>query len=510
MNGAESIVRTLLEGGVNTCFTNPGTSEIHFVAAMERVGALRGVPCLFEGVAVGAADGYARMTERPAATLLHLGPGFANGLANLHNAHRARVPMLNIVGDHATFHRRHDAPLTSDIEAIARPYSAWLRTTPSAEDAGRDCAEAIAATQPGNIATLILPADAAWNEGGRVGRIAEPGEAPRADAEAVARAIAMLRNGKPTAIILGGRATQGEALMLAGRIAAATDAKLLAQFAFARLERGAGRAKVERIAYVTEQALEQLRGFAQIILVGAPAPVAFFAHPAKPGILTPEGCDLLTLTSPDQNAREALRELAEALAPPHTRVPLAPLARPAPPTGAITLAGLAAAVAAFLPEQAIVVDESITSGRGMLAATREAPPHDWLVNTGGSIGIGIPLAVGAAIACPERAVLCLSGDGSAMYTLQALWTAARAQLRTTIVVFANRTYAILKGELAGQTDARAPDNALLDIGRPDLDFVGLARAMGVPAKRVATLDEFGRALQAGFDSRGPNLIEVPL
>ncbi len=510
MNGAESLVRTLVNAGANVCFANPGTTEIHLVDALDRVAAMRCVPCLFEGVCTGAADGYARMTGTPAATLLHLGPGLSNGLANLHNAKRAGVPLLNIVGDHASFHRQYDAPLTSDIEAIARPFSAWLRTSDSAGHVGRDGAEAVAAARPGNIATLIVPADAAWSNGGRAADARQIPGTKLPPGSTVERAAELLRNRRPTAILLGGRAAQGSCLLLAGRIAAATGARLMVPFAFARLERGAGRPPVERIAYVTQQAIDQLRDIRQLILVGAAPPAAFFGHPDLPSALAPEDCTVFALASPSEDSQTALAALAAAVSA-SSDFHAQPAERPGVPSGDITLAGLAQAVGATLPQDAIVIDESITSGRGMMAATRGAPAHDWLVNTGGSIGIGMPLAVGAAIACPGRAVLCLQGDGSAMYTLQALWTAAREGLPISCVIFANRSYNILKGELAGITASPGP-RALetLDLARPDLDFVWLAKGMGMAALRVTTLEDFSSALMAGFESRAPNLIEVPL
>jgi acetolactate synthase-1/2/3 large subunit len=513
VNGAESLIRTLTLGGVDTCFMNPGTSEMHFVAALDQVPGMRGVPCLFEGVASGAADGYARMAGRPASTLFHLGPGLSNALANMHNAGRARVPMVNIVGEHASFHRQYDAPLTSDIEAIARPFSRWLRTTASAGEVGRDCAEAIAAarTAPGRIATLILPADAAWGEGGRVAVVPSSPTAPAVEQSKVDRAAMALRNGKRIAIILGAHLTEGAAFITAARIASATGAKLLAPFAFTRISRGAGLPSITRIPYVVGDAIELLREFDQLILVGAAVPAAFFGHPTRPSLLAREDCEIQTLAGPDEDCAGALAALSDAVNANKAAPQLQVAERPALPKGEITLAGLAATVAALLPENAIVVDESVTSGRNMMAATKGVPPHDWLVNTGGSIGIGLPMAVGAAVACPDRPVLCLEADGSAMYTLQALWTAARESLNITTVVFANRAYAILKGELAGlggNPGPRALD--MLDIGRPDIDWVSLSKSLGIPARRVTTLDEFAGALRHGFMSKGPNLIEIPL
>jgi acetolactate synthase-1/2/3 large subunit len=514
MNGAESLVRTLIAGGVDTCFTNPGTSEINLVAALDHLPGMRSVLGLFEGVVSGAADGYARMAGKPACTLLHLGPGFANGLANLHNASRAQVPMVNLVGQHATYHLRHDTPLTSDIEAIARPYSKWLRTSPSSSAVGRDAAEAIIAarTAPGQIATLIVPADVAWSEDGTVADLpALP--RPRFPTTAnLEQAAAMLRSGLRTAILLAGNGLYGHGLVAAGRIAAATGAKLLAPYPITRLERGSGMPKVDRVQYVLEQGMEQFKEFRQLILVGAQAPIAYFAYPGKRSEFTSPECEIHTLARPGEDYVGALGALAEALSVRGEELAAEKAEKLAMPSGEITLPGLAVAVGALLPEDAIVVDESMTSGRGLMGATEGAPPHDWLANTGGSIGIALPLAVGAAVACPSRKVLCLSADGSGMYTLQALWTMAREGLNVTTVVFANRAYAVLKREFSylgvGNPGARALD--MFEIGRPDLDWVQLAKGMGVPGIRVRSLDAFGKALRAGLDGEGPTLIEVPL
>jgi len=507
MNGAESLIRTLVGGGVEVCFLNPGTSEIHFVDALDRGHGMRGVPVLFEGVASGAADGYARMTGKPACALFHLGPGLSNALANLHNACRARVPLVNIVGDHATYHRKYDAPLTADIEALAGQYSKWLRSSPSSAQVGRDCALAIAAARatPTGIATLILPSDTAWGDDGGVVAVPEVAKAPMPSDAAVKQARAMLANGKRTALLIGETLTHGEGLAVAGKVAASTGARLFAPFNIAHVERGAGLPQVDRVAYVVEQALAQLKDFEQFILVGAAVPVAFFAWQGKPSVLLPEGAEVLALATPSDDCLGAL----EALDMSKPAV-LVPASRVEKPQGPITIEGLAAAVASTLPERAIVVDESITSGRGMMAATKGGPRHDWLVNTGGSIGIGMPLAIGAAVACPDRPVLCLEADGSGMYTLQALWTAAREGLAITVVIFANRAYQILKGELAAVSQPGPKALDMLEIGRPDLDWVKLAQGMGVAARRVTSLEDFTRALEDGYASGGPNLVEVPL
>jgi acetolactate synthase-1/2/3 large subunit len=454
------------------------------------------------------------MAEKPACTLLHLGPGFANGLANLHNASRAQVPIVNLIGQHATYHLRHDSPLASDIEGIARPYSKWLRTSAASSEVGRDAIEAIIAarTAPGQIATLIVPADVAWSEGGTVASLPPLTRPPLPMTETIEHVAAMLRSGLRTAILITGNALYGKGLVAAGRIAAATGARLLAPYPLTRLQRGAGIPRVDRVQYVLEQGIEQFKEFRQLILVGAQPPVAYFAYPGKSGEFTPPECEVRTLAKPGEDYVGALDALAQALSARPGELPGEKAERPPMPSGEITLPGLAAAVGALLPENAIVVDESMTSGRGLMAATMGAPPHDWLGNTGGSIGIALPLAVGAAVACPSRKVLCLSADGSGMYTLQALWTMAREGLNVTTVVFANRDYAVLKREFSylgvGNPGARALD--MFEIGRPDLDWVQLAKGMGVPGIRVNSLDAFGNALRAGLDGEGPTLIEVPL
>lgn len=514
MNGAESLIRTLVASGVGVCFTNPGTSEMHIVAALDQETKMRCVLGLFEGVVTGAADGYARMAGKPACTLLHLGPGFANGIANLHNARRAEVPIVNLVGQHATYHLRHDTPLTSDIESLAKTCSKWVRTSSAASEVGRDAADAVVAsrTAPGHIATLIVPADVAWSPGGVVvepPRLVRP---PVPSGKVIERTAAMLRSDLRTALLLSGNALYGRGLIAAGRIAASTGARLLAPYPFARLERGSGAPEVERIAYVLEQAAEQLKEFRQLILVGARAPVSYFAAPGKNGVLTAPECEVQVLVSPGEDCAEALEALSTALSAQRCELGSRRTERPKAPTGEISLPALATAVAAVLPEGAIVVDESMTSGRGMMAATTDGPPHDWLANTGGSIGIALPLAVGAAVACPDRRVLCLSADGSGMYTAQALWTMARESLKVTTVIFANRVYGVLKREFSylGVGDPGPRARALFEIDRPAIDWVHLAKSMGVSGTRVSSMESFAGALQNGLASGGPALIEVGL
>jgi acetolactate synthase-1/2/3 large subunit len=473
---------------------------------------MRCVLGLFEGVVTGAADGYARMAEKPACTLLHLGPGFANGMANLHNARRARVPLVNIIGQHATHHLRHDTPLTSDIEGIARPYSGWLRTSCVTEKLGQDAADAVAAarTAPGHISTLIIPADVAWSEGGMIADVPAIETPHIPPTKTIDRAVGILKSGSKSALLLAGNALYSDGLESAGRIANATGAKLLAPYPFTRMERGAGRPRVKRIPYILEQAADLLGDFHHLILVGAAPPVAYFASPEKNSVLTPPDCEIFVLAKPGEDYLGALKALEEALSAKKTPPIGEKVFRPVIPEGEVNLAGLPNAIAAVLPQNVIIVDESMTSGRGIMPATENSATHDFLANTGGSIGVAMPLAVGAAVACPDRPVLCLSADGSAMYTAQALWTMARENLRIVTVIFANRAYGVLKREFSylGVGEPGPTARNLFEIGRPDIDWVSLSKGLGVPAMRARSLAEFAKQLQDGFASQGPKLIEV--
>ncbi len=513
MNGAESLVRTLIAGGVNVCFANPGTSEMHFVAALDKVPGMRCVLGLFEGVVTGAADGYYRMLGKPASTLLHLGPGLANGLANLHNAKKANSGIVNIVGEHATYHIAHDAPLTSDIEGVARPMSHWVKTSPSSTTIAADGALAIEAARvaPGQIATLILPADTAWGPAQGIAETKVPPALPKVSTEAVKAAAAMLRSGEKATLLMGGPCLRHRALELAGRISAKTGCGILTEGANTRLERGAGRVQVDRIPYVVEQALKVMQAAGNLVLVGSREPVAFFAYPDKPSLLMAKGAKSTKLAGLDEDMEAALEALAielGAINTPPARV--AAPCRPALPKGPITPAAIASILGAKLPENAIVVDESVTTGREFFPETAGAPPHDWINNRGGSIGYAMPVAVGAAIACPDRKVIALIGDGSAMYTVQALWTMARERQDITILIFANGTYNILRGELTNvgvrNPGPRAVD--MLSLGRPDLDWVSMAKGMGVAASRADTCEQLAKALDSGLASGGPNLIQV--
>ena len=512
-NGAQALIRTLVNEGVTTCFTNPGTSEMHFVAALDSVPEMRAVLALFEGVATGAADGYARMADRPAATLLHLGPGLGNGLANLHNARRAKVPLVNIVGDHATDHVQHDAPLQSDIETVARNVSSWVRTSASTAELARDAVEAVTAAMgpPGQVATLILPADVSWTDGAEPlmtsVRTVPPQPDFTASVETTARA---LRDGGRAAILLGGRALREPGLLAAARIASATGAKLLAETFPARVQRGGGLPEVERIAYVPELAAVQLSGLKNLVLVDARAPVSFFAYPGKKSHQVPDGCAVHELAAPAADPVGALEALVEALGAGETVPGLDGATRPAPPAGPLTADAVAKAVGAILPEGAIVSDEAVTSGTMLPASTAGSPRHDWLTLTGGAIGQGLPVAVGAAVACPDRPVIALEADGSSLYTIQSLWTMAREQLNVTVVLYNNRSYGILNVELArvGAQQGGPKAAAQLDLGEPDLDFVQIARGFGVPSQRVDTGEALVEALRRAISQPGPQLIEV--
>ncbi len=517
MNGAQALLRTLVACGVDVCFMNPGTSEMHFVAALDDVPEMHGVLALFEGVATGAADGFARMADRPAASLLHLGPGLGNGLANLHNARRARTGVVNIVGDHATHHARHDAPLASDIETVARNVSTWIRTPSTPGEVGSLAADAVATAsgRPGQVATLILPADASWGEGAApAGPIAPAGADPDGVSGEISRAVAevagVLDSGEPAALLVGGGACRERALVAASRIAEATGAKFMCETFPARLERGAGLPEPTRLAYLGEMAAKQLDGLRHLVLVDTRSPASFFAYPDKPSDLVPEGCELHVLATAAQDPTAALEALADVLGAPADGARLRESQRPELPAGPLTARGMGDVIGHLLPEGAIVSDEANTSAVYPTKATAGAPRHDWLCLTGGSIGQGLPVALGAAIACPDRPVVALQADGSAMYTLQAWWTMAREGLDVTTVLIDNRSYAVLNMELerVGAEAAGERSRAMLELTRPELDFVALASGMGIPATRATTCEEFAEQLADALATPGPALVDA--
>jgi acetolactate synthase-1/2/3 large subunit len=511
MNGARALLATLAANDVNVCFANPGTSEMHFVAALDDAPEMRGVLCLFEGVATGAADGYARVTGTPAATLLHLGPGLANGWANLHNARRAHVPLINVVGDHATYHAIYDAPLQSNIESLASPLEGWYRRSTHSDQLARDTADAIAASYgpPGQIATLVVPADVSWNQ------IDAPSAWPRADQagragvddEELTLAARALRS-RRAVLLLGGSLTR-EHLALAHRVARATSSRVMMETFPTIVERGSGVGDVERLNYLSEFALDQLKDVETVVLIGAREPVGFFAYPNVPGRLVPNAAELIDLVAPGADVGPALAALVEELSAPGVEVARgdSPLA----PTGELTARSFADAVAATVPEGVVIVDESNTSGVHLAESMRYAPAHRWTSLTGGAIGYGLPVALGAAVASQGR-VLALESDGSMMYTAQALWTMAREGLDVTVVGLSNRSYAILNFELSRVgAAAQGPHSArMLDIDNPTLDLAGLAAAQGVPSVRATTAEELVSALQRSYATPGPMFIEAVL
>ncbi len=513
MNGAEALARTLLACGVDHCFANPGTSEMHFVSALDRVPGLRCVLGLAETVVAGCADGYARMAGKPAATLFHCGPGLGNAIANLHNARRAHAPIVNIVGDHASYHRPHDAPLTADTEGLARAVSCWVRTCSSAQSVGADAVEAVRAarTPPGGVATLVLPADWAWNEGAAPGApVAAPASAP-VSPDRVRNAAKALRSGLPSVIMVSGSGLTEAGLTAAGRIAQATGAKLRTPTQVSRLARGRGRVPIDRVPYVVDTALKVLEGTRHLVLAGAKAPVGFFAYPGKPSALWPRDCELHELARPEDDVAGALDALVEELGAPRELAAPQGLPQPELHSGPFKPDAFGHTLAALLPENAIVAEDAVTSGRALFPLTWAAAPHDWIQITGGAIGHAFPAATGAALACPGRKVVCLQAHGAGMYSLQALWTQARERLDVVNVVFANRRYAILQGELAAVGAQPGPaSRELFDLARPEIRWTKLAEGMGVEAVRVETLEDFAEAFKSARARRGPFLIEFSI
>jgi len=512
VNGAEALIQVLSDSGVEVCFANPGTSEMHMVAAIDGQPKMRAVLGLFEGVVTGAADGYGRMADKPAATLLHLGAGLGNGLANLHNARRAFSPVVNIVGDHATYHLPFDAPLTSDIAGVAAPMSNWVGTSTSPDDLAKKGALAIEAAMvyPGQVATLIAPANHAWDDCKKPAKPAKLSKPKPVTKAALAKAVRAMNKSGKTALFLGNRALREDALVQAGRIAAATGCRLLCETFQTRLQRGAGRVALERLPYFGEMAADYIKDFDRIIFVGAKPPVSFFAYPDKPSFIPAEHTELVILADVHRDAEDALTRLANALdAPKEPANVQAPMLMPIEP-GRLTAAGVGTVVAKLMPENAIVSDEAATAGLALFPLTAGAAKHDWLNLTGGSIGQGLPVGVGAAIACPDRKVMCLQADGSAMYTVQALWTMARENLDVTTVILNNSSYAILNIELArvGVSNPGPKALSMLDLSNPTIDWVKLSEGQGVPAVRADTAEDFHKALKDALAHKGPRLVEA--
>ncbi len=515
-NGATALIKTLVDSGIEVCFTNPGTSEMHFVAALDSEPAMRAVLALFEGVATGAADGYARMAGKPAATLLHLGCGLGNGLANLHNARKGKVPVVNVVGDHATTHVQYDAQLQSDIETVARNVSpGFVRTSQTTAELPGDAADAITAarSKPNQVATLILPADVSWGQGAEATQAEPPPAAPVADETVLDEVATALKAGKKTALLLGRQATLKPGLMAATKLAAASGAKLFVETFPTRLTRGAGLPPVEKIAYLAEMATSQLAPYRHLVLVDAKAPVSFFAYPGKPSYLVPKKCEVHTLASPDMDAVASLEALVKHMGANAAEPALQQAVRPPrPEDGTLTAEKVCQAIGHLLPDNAILVDESNTSGLMLGAMTAGCPAHDLLALTGGAIGQGLPNAVGAAIACPDRPVIAVIGDGTAMYTIQALWTMAREGLNVTAIICSNAAYSVLNLELdrVGAEASGVGDKAAsqLDLSHPPIDFARLGEGMGVPGTTCENSDAFCAALEKALATPGPQLIDA--
>ena len=513
MTGAEALIRTLIDAGLNVCFANPGTTEMPIVRALDDVPGMRAVLALFEGVCTGAADGYARMADRPGLTLVHLGPGLANGLAYLHDARRARSPIVNLVGDHATWHLAADPPLASDIGSLARPVSEWVRHSHSAATLAQDTADAIVAARqpPGQIATLIIPHDCQLESSPGPVAVCTTPTAPQVEDDAIAGAIDVLRGGQPTALFLGGRALRERGLRAAARIAAATECALMCETFPARWERGAGTPAIERLPYFPDQAIASMSRFRSVVLAGARAPVAFFGYPGMSSDILSREQQQTTLATPHQDIAGALEAVAEMLRAPrdvdHSSFVGVPRV-----TGTLKPDTLSAVVAALIPEDAIVMDESNTSMGPFLTLSQSSPRHTLITQPGGAIGLGPPCATGAAIACPSRRVINLQADGSAMYTLQALWTQAREQLNVTTIICNNRGYRILGIEMA-RAGVKTPGpqaERLIGLTHPTIDWVSLAKGMGVPAARVDTAEALAGELERALQNAGPHAIEAIL
>ncbi len=513
MNGAEILVRTALAAGVDVCFANPGTTEMPLVAALDAVDGMRAVLGLFEGVCSGAADGYARMADRPALTLTHLGPGFANSIANLHNARRARSPVVNIIGDQATWHLAADAPLTSDIVSLARPVSAWVRKSASPDAIAGDITEAITAAghAPGHVATLIVPSDCQWSQAEGYPALVQVPALPTVTDDAIRRSAELLRkHGEKCALFMGANALRARGLIAAARIAAKCGCRLMCETFPARVERGGALPAIEKLPYFPEQALESLGKSDAVVLAGAPVPVAFFGYPNVPSVMIPEGHPYEILAAPYDDVAAALEALADALGAPPGVAATPEAKRPPLPTGDLNAATIGAAIAATMPEHTILMDEAATTGLPFFNASAGTPSHTYLALTGGAIGQGLPCATGAAVACPDRKVIAFQADGSGMYTLQALWTQAREKLDVVTLICNNRRYRILQVELAraGITEPGRQARSLTSLGNPEINWSQMATGMGVPAVRVEHAEDLVLQLQRALAEPGPNLIEM--
>jgi acetolactate synthase I/II/III large subunit len=515
MNGAEFLVKTAVGLGVKVCFANPGTTELPMVAALDKTPGIKAFLGLFEGVCAGAADGYGRMLDKPAMVLLHLGPGFANGISNLHNARRAKSPVLNVVGEHATWHRNADPPLAMDIESLAGTVSGWLRMNKSAEGIPSDMADAVSATRLGQVATLIVPHDfqLAECDGYQVKELGSPFNP--IDLNSIEAVASRLRASRKVALILGGRALREHGLKVAARIRRSIGCDLLAPTLPGYMDRGPGLPIVERVPYFPERAVEMVSRYEVILLAGAPEPVTFFGYPGVRSRILKDEQERIALCTDKQNVIEALESLADALGVPsglNVDDNLTKPKRPAIPGGELTAEKVCLTLAAMQPENAIIVDEAVTTGLPYFLLPAPLPAHTVMNVSGGSIGQGIPCATGAAIACADRPVIDLQADGSALYTVQGLWTQAREGLNVTTLICSNRSYRILQMELSrsGITTHGPNTEALTELTKPPIDWVRIAQGFGVPGVTVSTAEALAQELGRALIEPGPHLIEMLL
>ena len=509
MTGAESLLATLLACGVETCFANPGTSELHLVSALESEPRIRSVLCLFEGVATGAADGYGRMKGKPAVSLLHLGSGFANGWANLHNARKAKTPVVNLVGQHSTSHLPLGGAQVSDLEGVSGSISDWLKASDTASEVGADAARAIraAVSRGGQVATLIVPGDASWETGGIPGRPLAPEPANQAAGDNIEEAARILTSGRRAAVLTTGPSLAGEGREACTRIAAATGAAFFCPSLYPRMERGAGRMAFRRVPAWGRSALEILGEFDDLVVVGTELPILAFGHPEYGSVLVPDKVRTFRLAGPEDDVAGTMAALADRVGA-GVGASLCERASPTLAEGPLTAEAIGRAICRFLPEGAVVSDESGTGGAAAYPLAAGAAPHDSLYLTGGAIGQALPVALGAAIACPDRKVLCLQADGGGMYTLQSLWSMARERCDVTTVIFSNRVYGILVRSLGqyGIGTNRIPD--LFDLSNPELDWARLAEGMGVEGHVCNTAEDFNRVFEDCIGRKGPQLIEA--
>ena len=513
MNSADALLKTLIANGLEVVFANPGTSEMHLVAAIDHHPEVRPILGLFEGVVTGAADGYARMSGKAAANLLHLGPGLGNGFANIHNAKKARTPMLNIVGDHATYHLQYNAPLTSDLDGLAKASSDWVGRSLSPDDLSSLGSQAWSEAHkfPGQIATMLVPADCAWGETDNIGPVVKRPDPLKVDDKKIDEAFKALSSSTNAMLFIGGDFLDEESVTLAGKIATSANCRLATDTFVKRHRRGRGITKVEPIPYFAEMAEEHLKGIDVIVFIGTRPPVSFFAYPGKKSYLSPEEAQLIELSSPLQDGKYALNALSDLFGGTRIDKQLIPNETiDMPISGTLGPDNIGPIFAGLLPEETIVCDEAATSGFFVTPHAWNAKPIDWLALTGGSIGQGLPLATGAAIAAPDRPVVCLHGDGGAMYTVQALWTQARESLNVTNIIFSNRSYAILKVELDRVGALGTGDRAasMFSLDDPAISWPSLAQSLGVDGYTAATVEEFKKALSNSLISEGPSLIEV--